>query len=335
MVDKIYDAYLGTILGGAIGDALGYAVEFIGEDEIFSKYGNDGICEYELTDGVALISDDTQMSLFTADGLLRSDGENIVKNIHASYLDWLKTQSYRKSVKESGLLSYSELFSPRAPGGTCLSALESGKCGTIGEPINNSKGCGGIMRVAPVTLYCYKNTVPIEKADMLSAESSAITHGHPLGYIPSMTLSHIIYEILLGKDIEESVTLALCATEKLFSANQYTNELVRLIKRAVLLANSDTPDLDAIHLLGEGWVAEETLAIAVFSVVRYSRDFVKCVRVAVNHNGDSDSTGAVAGNIVGAYLGASAIPKKYIKSLELSTLITNVAKSLYENRITY
>lgn len=80
--------------------------------------------------------------------------------------------------------------------------------------------------------------------------------------------------------------------------------------------------------LGGGWVAEETLAIAIFSVLRHIDDFNACMISAVNHGGDSDSTGAVAGNIIGAILGYSAIPEKYITNLELHDVILSIADDL-------
>jgi ADP-ribosylglycohydrolase len=67
------DKFRGCLAGGAVGDALGYAVEFMSESEIFGAYGPRGITEYELQGGVAQISDDTQMTLFTLNGLLCRD----------------------------------------------------------------------------------------------------------------------------------------------------------------------------------------------------------------------------------------------------------------------
>ena len=69
------------------------------------------------------------------------------------------------------------------------------------------------------------------------------------------------------------------------------------------LSAENYEDHRAIAMLGEGWVAEEALTIAVYSALKYSGDFKKAVICAVNHDGDSDSTGAIAGNILGAYLG--------------------------------
>ena len=101
------------------------------------------------------------------------------------------------------------------------------------------------------------------------------------------------------------------------------------MKNAVKLSEKNINDLDAIHELGEGWVAEETLAIAVYCALKYEDDFEKAIIVSVNHNGDSDSTGAVAGNIIGAYLGMNAIPEKFLTNLELKDVIIEMAEDLY------
>ena len=146
---KSIDKYRGCLIGGAAGDALGYAVEFLSEGMIFSRYGESGITEYELTNGVAQISDDTQMSLFTANGLLYAAAHAMTENfagcIELCYKDWLKTQreSYPVDAEKccSWLMNEQRLFSRRAPGVTCMSALSAKKCGTMAEPINDSKGC--------------------------------------------------------------------------------------------------------------------------------------------------------------------------------------------------
>ena len=97
------------------------------------------------------------------------------------------------------------------------------------------------------------------------------------------------------------------------------------------LAQEILDDLKAIHQLGEGWVVEETLAIAVYCAIKYEDDFDQALTAAVNHNGDSDSTGAVTGNILGAKIGLSGIPAKYTEHLELRDLIIEVADDLWHD----
>ncbi len=103
--------------------------------------------------------------------------------------------------------------------------------------------------------------------------------------------------------------------------------------KAINLSKSDLDDLSAIKSLGEGWVAEETLAIAIYCSLKYPSDFEKSIIAAVNHSGDSDSTGSVTGNIIGAYLGISAIPEKYLSNLELKEVIIEISDDLYNSNI--
>lgn len=337
-------SYIGCLIGGAAGDALGYEVEFMREKEIFGEFGAGGITEYVLHGGNALISDDTQMTLFTATGLLNGYVRSRVRGIsdgYPSYIRhhykaWYKTQNMRYSEPTefaySWLMYDSRLYSQRAPGATCLTALKSDSNGSIDNPLNNSKGCGGIMRVAPVGLWFARCGIGAKEAALIGAEAAAITHGHPLGYIPSGFLSVLIREIILDgeKPLKELVCRALEITGKAFAGTEYLDDFSNLIKMAIDLSEGGTDTLTAIHKLGEGWVAEETAAIAVFCALRYCESFEKAIAAAVNHKGDSDSTGAVCGNILGAYLGIEAIPDKFRNGLELSDVIIEIASDLWE-----
>ena len=79
------DKFRGCLIGGAAGDALGYEVEFMLADEIFDRFGDNGITEYSLHNGVAQISDDTQMTLFTATGLLLGTTRGMIRGIMGEY----------------------------------------------------------------------------------------------------------------------------------------------------------------------------------------------------------------------------------------------------------
>lgn len=326
------DHFRGCLLGGAIGDALGWPVEFLGTSEIKRKYGENGITDLVIgTNGKAEITDDTQMTLFTAEGILRAEAIRKAKGscngttaVYHAYLRWLHTQGYPKmedydGIYDGWLIGIRELHSNRGPGNTCLSALSSGKRGTIDKPINNSKGCGGVMRVAPAGLFYPKDEV-FEKA----AEFAAITHGHPSGYLSAGALAYIIALIIEGEDIEAVVKAAI---EKL-KGYRGSEECLRSLNRALELSKSDISDIGAISQLGEGWVGEEALGIAVYCALKYRDDFKKALIVAVNHDGDSDSTGAITGNILGAYLGLSRIPAEWIEKVELKDVILQVADDL-------
>lgn len=341
---KDIDKYRGCIIGGAVGDALGFAVEFMQDETIFQKYGELGITKHDLINGVAQISDDTQMTLFTANGLLLGTTRGMTRGIMGSYpgyialcyKEWYKTQyeSYPLNEKYpySWLINVPELFASRAPGNTCLSAIESGIEGTIQEPINRSKGCGGVMRVAPIGIYFGDKRITIDDVDMIAAETAALTHGHELGYIPAAALVHIIH-LISHQEISliDAVNDAIVSMERLFPDSKHMSTFTGLMKKAIALSEENFDDLDAIRELGQGWVAEETLAIAVYCALKYSQDFEKAIIASVNHSGDSDSTGAVTGNILGAYLGMKAIPQKFIENLELKDVILEIADDLYND----
>lgn len=243
---KDIDKFRGCLIGGAAGDALGYAVEFLDEETIFSRYGENGITGYDLVNGVAEISDDTQMTLFTANGLLLGTTRGMTRGIMGSYpsyiafcyKDWLRTQCEKYPLNEeypySWLINIPELYNRRAPGNTCLTAIENGANGTIDEPINRSKGCGGVMRVAPIGLYFETKRRTIDEIDMIGAETAAITHGHELGYIPAAGLVHIVQSLSHNEDISllDAVLdmLSDCGYIKLLNqAPDDANDIARLL----------------------------------------------------------------------------------------------------------
>ncbi len=343
---KDIDKYRGCLIGGAAGDALGYSVEFLDASAIFSQYGENGITKYALVNGIAEISDDTQMTLFTATGLLLGTTRGMMRGImgtYASYInysykDWYRTQTEQFPLQREYLYSWlanlPEMFSRRAPGTTCLEAIANKRYGTINEPINQSKGCGGVMRVAPIGLYFDDKYYAIDKIDRIGAEVAALTHGHPLGYIPAAALVHIIHMLAHNQEISllDAVKDMKKSMKQIFLEDEYLQYFLKLIDKAIEYAKQkNINDLDAISSIGEGWVAEETLAIAIYCSLKYSNDFEKALIASVNHSGDSDSTGAVTGNILGAYLGLKGIPEKYLHNLELKEVILEIADDLYND----
>ena len=219
-------------------------------------------------------------------------------------------------------MEYTELFARRAPGNSCLSALATGKMGTIEKPINNSKGCGGVMRVAPVGLFLHRYP---EDAMRHGMGIAALTHGHPTWYIAAGAFSVIIAELINGKSLEVSLNTSF----ELLKELDKNNETTLALKNAIELANTDIDTSKAIKQLGEGWIAEEALAIAVYCSLK-ENDFKKALRIAVNHDGDSDSIGSICGNILGAKEGMKVITQSWLSQIELKELIIDIAKKLYQ-----
>ena len=351
------DRILGSMVGGAVGDALGYAVEFDDYATIVRRYGKPGITRYELgPGGKALISDDTQMTLFTAAGCLLGLTRGCCRGIMGrldcycsrTYRDWYFTQLHRFGDKPAEgffgtwLMGIPELYSRRAPGNTCLSALQALSEGR--KPQNNSCGCGGVMRVAPIGLICERLGYG-GAAQHDAAMTARLTHNHPLGFLPAAVLTLILMNILhddasdragLRKAIEKALEDYSRTRSEDDGGKTYGElwpedvaKLSGLIRKAVSLTEEDVEDVDAIAQLGEGWTGHEALAIAVYCALKHADNFDYAIVSAVNHSGDSDSTGAVCGNIIGALLGRSLIPSYYTEKLELLDVIEDMANDLY------
>ena len=318
---------LGCLLGGAVGDALGYAVEFKSRREIQELYGAGGIRHPEVSRaGEVEVSDDTQMTLFTADGLLRSmdrgshDQGEMLDAVRDATLAWyaLQTGGNLPNDMRHGLARYKVLAKSQAPGTTCTSACAAGATGTPEDPIDNSKGCGGVMRVAPVGLI--PALTPTQAFD-LGARCAAQTHGHPSGYLSAGVLAAVIGGLREGLDLNAAVANALGVARRWSGSD----ETVAAVRQAEELAASHGSDHhDAIVRLGEGWVGEEALAIGLYSAMVAS-DFREAVRIAGNHGGDSDSTALIAGQIHGAWKGLAGIPNAWLRRLDALDPLLDVA----------
>ena len=363
LTEQNRDRALGCLVGGAVGDALGYVVEFESWPFIRNTYGGKGIIRYELAgNGKALISDDTQMSLFTAAGILlgmtRGDLRGHMGRLDYycsfTYQDWLHAQEWTSknpdARTDSWLMDVPELYARRAPGNTCISALKAIENRQI--PQNNSCGCGGVMRTAPIAVICALHGYAggdYLYCDMVAAEAARQTHKHPLGFIPSAVLNDVLMQIFDGVH-EEGISIKAMvkvAEGRLFSIVSEEDQgktygtlwpeevatMLKLLDKAIELSETDMPDVEAIESIGGGWTGHEALAIAVYSALKHSDSFEDAIVSSVNHSGDSDSTGAICGNIMGALLGRKAIPEYYTDNLELIDVIEEIAEDLFTGSI--
>jgi len=250
----------------------------------------------------------------------------MVRCVHRAYLRWLRTQGERSAhptferTGEGWLLGVEALHNRRDPGNTCLSALRAPRMGSAQHPLNSSKGCGGVMRIAPVGL-----ARGIGDPFAAGCEIAAITHGHPTGFMAAGFQALAIREAAAGTPLRAACQEAL---EELSRHPGY-QECAAAVERAMSLSveKRGEASAEAVQSLGEGWVAEEALAIAVFCALA-APDFASALRLAVNHGGDSDSTGAIAGNLLGAAQGAGAIPARWLAVLELREEILRLAEAL-------
>src|SRR5260370_543323 len=250
--------FRGCLLGGAVGDALGAPVEFLGLDEIVKAYGEQGIRDYAPAYGkLGAITDDTQMPLFTAEAVLsahvtavlQSQEPDFFRAATSSYGRWLMTQENSRlvssgSAKASWLLQQKKLFSRRAPGTTCLSALKSSR-GKVMRATNDSKGCGGGMRMAPVGMYFAHSLSRQRHPDLLLSnifatgnDLAGITHSHPSRFLNAAAFAVMISLVLVGN----SRTDAIHAAKEELRKPPSHNETLAALEKAESLGKCRPPD---------------------------------------------------------------------------------------------
>jgi ADP-ribosylglycohydrolase len=319
------------LLGGAVGDALGAPAEFMPLGAIRAQFGPAGITDFAPAYGrLGAFTDDTQMSLFTAEGLIRAAVREQLKGIcsssaviHHAYLRWLLTQGERSSAlqgeADGWLVHHEELWAVRAPGNTCLNALRAATF--FGQAAQNmSKGCGSIMRVAPIGAVYNSGA-----AYGLGSAVSALTHGHPTARIAGAYFAELLAEVASGAELTDAVERARRPTD----TEHYADETLTAIDRAMALArSSEAPTAELVETLGAGWTADEALSIALYCAL-VARDFEHGVLLAINHSGDSDSTGALVGNLLGMKWGACAIPARWQAKVQLRDVIEEIASDLF------
>ncbi len=295
------DRVRGCLLGGAIGDALGGPVEFRSIEAIRREQGAAGVTGYLPAYGtLGGITDDTQMVLASVAGIL-ADGTDRVPDppagVHAAYLRWWRLQTSRPLDGGTWVDVLPLMAASRAPGNACMSGLGSGRLATGATPVNgDSKGCGTVMRAAPFGLLPRLDPV---QAFTYAAAASDLTHGHPTARTSAGVLALLVRHLLDGPALSAAVETTMGWLAEHEPADGA--ETLHALRAAVEFASAGAPHTpETLARLGEGWVAEEALAIAVWCALAREHDPAQALLLAVNHSGDTDSTGAITGNILGA-----------------------------------
>lgn len=309
---------LACLLGGAMGDSLGADIEFQSLEEIRKRFP-EGLTDLPPHDRLrGAITDDTQMTLFTAEGLLdamrasgTADAGTVLACVHAALLRWLTTQGGAASpdVDKGRLALDRRLHASRAPGATCLSALAA-QTSVPRAARNASKGCGTIMRVAPVALM-----VPRASVRQVAMETSALTHGHPTGQLAAAAWAELLAAVAAGEELEQAAR----ALTLVYAELPDGRETATAMERALVAPRDGRPE--TVESVGAGWIAEEALAVALYACL-CAGSVEDRLRIAVLHSGDSDSTGAIAGNMLGLLHPDEVLAHRWAGTIECVDQIT-------------
>ncbi|MEU0841932.1 ADP-ribosylglycohydrolase family protein [Streptomyces sp. NPDC005962] len=333
----------GCLLGGAIGDALGNPIEFASLSRIRETHGGAGVTGLVPDESgvIGRITDDTQMTLFTTEGLIRAHarasaqgtGGDEIGMVRQAYIRWLDTQNFPEpppprtpdDPRRTGWLrTHPWLYARRAPGNACLSGLFEGHIPSMDVPLHGgpgpvnsgSKGCGTVMRSAPFGL----TGLPARDCFELSARCAQITHGHPTGYLAAGAMAAMVAYLLDGDSVEG----AALRTLEILRGYPRHEETIIALRRAIDLAAGGNPTAEKVESLGGGWIAEEALAIGVYAALA-APSLPAGLLLSVNHSGDSDSTGSVCGNLLGVHHGDLRLPPSWLAQVEGRGTIAELA----------
>lgn len=348
--EKYMDKFEGGIIGSAVGDAFGYPLMKLSFEEICETFEKKGAMELAVSrkTGTALLTEATQMSLFTADGILWAQNEHVsdenaaVANyVFYSYQLWLYMQTKTIASREyewlfdksknpnmSSLLKSKGLGRARRLNDVNINALldaDNNNYGTLNKRVNENVDAGAVKRVVPVGLF-YGQTP--DMAFRMGCDIGAVTHSHPDGYLPCGVYAAIVAQLIGDKPIDEAVNDAML----LLASYPENDNTYQMLQNAVDLAGDEDVDpQEGIAELGDGFSAISCLAIAVYSALLHQTSYKFAIELATNHNGDSAACGAIVGGILGAWYGLKKLPKQWTRKLQYRSLLETVADVLYEN----
>ena len=317
---RFQDNIRGCIIGGALGDTMGYC-----KDGKFSS--------------------NTQMCLATANGILYAYthfvtwGFNITEQdgVYYAYNDWCNQQlGDMQSKSTTWLTNIPSFCEKRSPDADCIELLASRRYSSMKKPIGDNNSWSCLTRVAPFVLY-HKNADSrndhVKHEMHLAASSAALTHGHPLAWLSSAFLAQILSRMIYGGcTIGDTLNLYLWEGKRLvyelMGNSEYLRSLFVLIDKAISLVDNNNDDVENIIKLGTGWDAHECLAIALYCCLRYPMDFKMAVLAAANHLGNTAATACLTGQIMGAKLGYSRIDPSWVNALERHDVILEIADDL-------
>ena len=335
-------SYRGCLLGLAVGDAMGYTVDSRSWAEIQEDYGPNGLLGYDLVNGYADVTSYTQLAAFTANGLLlgltrgQMTGRMapFVRYIALSSKEWAMSQRSwgRPDQNHCWLMRKSELCRRHCMDTRMLEILERDNLGSPEEPKTAYTQPGSLTCAVGVGLFFHRHRIKLTEINRLGAEAIALTHGSPTAFLTGAMVAHIITCILRKPDapLKAVVHHAMRDIREEFG-HQYSQayDICNQLRNAITYASAK--NLSSVEVMEKlrCYTAPEVLAGAVYACLASDGDFDRAMILAVNHSGRSAAVGALAGAMLGAKLGESALPEFYIECLEPAETLKELADDLF------
>ena len=328
----------GCLLGGAVGDALGTPVKNLSLKGIHEKHGPLGVQGLLPAFGkTGAISAITQMTLFTAEGILRAYVRQCMHGICHSpsvvayaYQRWLLTQGERPAtthdIDNGWLVKRSALHQRRGPSATCLAALLREKVSDSLTAPNRSKGAAALTRIAPVAFATDRHNIDgAASVFQLAVEVAQITHGHWTAWCAAGAFAVVVHALLWGYPLEAGIARA----RKLMAGRDGREDVLATLDLVSSLVEGHVSREAALAQLGRGLLAHEALGLALFCALT-ATGFEDGVLAAVNQDGDSDSAAALTGQLLGAVHDEAGVPNRWLSALECREEVATIGNDLAE-----
>lgn len=324
----------GALLCSAVGDALGRPVKAIEVTRrLLFKYGKEAPTRLAYSGAPpARITDETQQLLFVADGLIRHHLHETGRSeavVHA-LRNWRRTQRGPGLLHSDGwLASDPRLYFRHLPERTTELALdEDGPTERPGldSPVNTSAGPTAMTRSLPYSVV----SASAEEAFQGAFEDAAWTHGDAIAQLAAGYYAALNHSILRGVPLGQALD---AAGVPLVAAEGLDGPIGRSIDAAKHIAAGGPPSPEHLEAMGDARHADAALAIGLCCAMSVedgtAYGFVRAMWRAVAHGGSSDTTGAVAGAVLGGLLGVDVIPHPWLIDLEMLDVLEKAAKDLF------
>ncbi len=338
------DAYRGCLLGFAIGDAMGYPVDTKTWQQIQEDYGPYGLMGYDLRNGYAEVSSHTQVAAFSCNGLLLGQTRGqvygkmapFVRYVGLAQQEWAIGQRRydQPSRNHCWVFRVSEMRHRHCTDTRMVETLNRGKLGSLEDPVNRHDTPAAMGGAVAAALFAEQSRLKQPEADRLGAESVALTHGHPLAFVPGAMAAHLISGCLKNpeKPLKALVKEALRAMQEQF-VREYplvVSQITAMTEQAVSLAEERLVQPIAAMERFKCDTGAEVLAGAIYAAMMCEENFDDAMIIAVNHSGRSAAVSSLAGAILGARLGEQDLPDFYMEGLYIADTLRELADDLVQ-----
>ncbi|MCP2260837.1 ADP-ribosylglycohydrolase [Streptoalloteichus tenebrarius] len=339
---------LGMMLGGAMGDAIGRSVAATSFEETQERLaaGSDT--------STLQISENTQLTLFTAEGLIRahtrlrhSGEDDAVGAIHHAFQRWLHTQGVpwddarttdTPNTPDGWLVTERRLFARRSATTTVMAACHQASAlehlGQRKEPVNEARDAGALTHAAPLALFWEKRVgeqpswreAGTRHADLV-ARVASLTHGHPDGYLPAVVMALTARNLFAGEPRLRAFATTIGHIRKRMGSENTVRTLGATAELMRATEHRD-PTRQELEDVADPRLAPGVLAVALCSANVRSRSFESAMRMATDHSGDIVATATVTGQLMGLEHGPAIVPASWWQALELRDVVERMALDL-------